>query len=211
MKRTLLLTLVLLCTGLTAFAQKGFTGSITYAVSGDELGKGTNFTMHGDGVKLRLDITVPQGQFSVITQGDDSPVLTLLHQQKMAMEIDMAMAQTMMGSAGSGVPDMNGKVRKTGRTETIHGHPCDVYEVATEDGTATLYCATDMGTFSGFGLGGPTLGDLEGQNTVPLKVVVTKPDKQGSLTMEATKVSSAKPSADKFVLPSGYTLMPIGR
>jgi hypothetical protein len=103
-----------------------------------------------------------------------------------------------------------GKVKWTGKKETIAGHECEHADITVADGTTADLClAKDLGAFlwlqrgpgsrSGGGMGG--WQDQIGQ-TFPLKVV-----RDGKVVLLATHVEKKSLADSLFTVPAGYQKM----
>ncbi|MBX3234290.1 MAG: DUF4412 domain-containing protein [Labilithrix sp.] len=172
--------------------------------------------------KYRIDMTTPQSASagSLILDLPTKKGWVLMHQPKMAMELDLDKAKSMKGLPGmpktvSPAPSSPPKVEKTGRKETIAGYSCEVWNV-TSDGKRSELCMAEGLSWidmSDVGMAGPEVAFTavaSEANRFPLRVIAFDAKGAEEMRMEAQKIEK-KPLPDtSFVPPADYTRVAMG-
>lgn len=87
-------------------------------------------TAHGRKGAMRMDMQTPQGPMSMLVDYQKRTATNLLHNQKMAMQVDLTRSGADVPQCGDKDVDgclAAGGYKSTG-TEKVNGHPCTVYE-----------------------------------------------------------------------------------
>ncbi len=183
-------------------AQKNFEGIIKFSVA--VAGMNSNMDYIIGKKKMKMDITSPMRISTLI---DGKKVITLMHDQKMYMEMDM-----------SNIPDQKNnddkrslKDLKTGETKTILGYKCEKYKVKDENGDVELWVTKDLGKIDyiqnpsqqGMSSWQKEMGE---KGLFPLEIKTVLKDGQ-TITMKAVSVNKKSIANSEFDMPSGYSKM----
>lgn len=158
-RRVVVLALASLAWPLSASAQ--FEGVIVLSMHRD--GRAAQeVTQQVKGTMVRMDLPADAGGVSMIMNGVDGTMTSIVHAQKMYMTMNAkALAEQFQALAGGGTDGKASAVptfTKTGRAETIAGYACEHYLVDTPDAQDMDVCmAKGLGTFT-LGAGGGPLG-----------------------------------------------------
>jgi hypothetical protein len=182
-----------------------FEGIITFQSTRD--GAQTTMTYSVKGNQTRIDIPAAAGHPSTVmlVDGATNKKTVFFEQMKAYMEHDMASST----ATAAAHPPVN-----TGKTETILGHPCEIWEGESSEGmTVQLWLATDFqATFAVTGApsskGGetPAARFMREQHRFPLRFVEHSGTKEVNRT-EAIKIEPKSISAGLFVVPDGFKKM----
>jgi hypothetical protein len=187
-----------------AHAQKQFEGAVTMEMRNDESGKVTPVTYYVKDGKMRADFETERGTMSMILDPAGGKSTMLMPAMKMYMENDLSKA---IDKAEEKQNDA--KVTRTGKTETVAGHKCEVITVTSKDGDQADICAaSDLGTFMMMRRpGAPPPPWARGmENMFPLKVT---PKGQPTMLV-VTKIEPKTVDASVFQVPADYKPMNMG-
>jgi hypothetical protein len=172
----------------------------------------TQMTVKISGAHARVDVG---NQFSSIVDLSTDTVTSLLHAQKLAMELPKGVfaAAKKNAAAHAAKPDL----KPTGRKETISGYACEEYTGTFQDLDVTYWVTKDVPNqkeilaqmsqlsggadpFKGALAGG---GDFPG---FPIRTVVKSPQ-MGSSTMTILSIKDADLPDSTFAVPADYKSM----
>jgi hypothetical protein len=214
------LALTVLCS-MPAAAQ--FEGNITWQV-GD---KGMVLNQTYKGSMVRTDMTGSNGRSGTMIMDASAKVMTMImDERKMYMTMDLKDAGKMEGMEHAA--HQPPKITDTGKSETVAGRTCEVYEVETtgdKPETLQVCAAKGMGFFIGGdspmarGQGGdratmsaiaanPEFAKLYKEGFFPLRIDRMEKG-QPKTVMLATKVEPKSVDASLFKVPADYTEMKI--
>lgn len=209
---TLLRTLCVsaLLTVTSVFAAAPFEGKVSLALSQGG-GKAQPITYAMKGQSIRMELATEGQTMASIMDLAKSQMIMLIPAQRMYIVMPIKPpAATARESLEQG-----GEIKKTGRTDTILGYPCDEY-VAQDNGTTTeIWLAQGLGTFMGMGSGNPMLGrgnqsaprweeQIKGQAGFPLRVVSKDARGQESFRLETTQIEPSSLPDELFTPPADY-------
>ncbi len=113
------------------------------SIEGGGLGQNGEMTVKMKGNKLRIDISK---EASVMTDTESGDMTTLMHSQKVYMQVSGAMtAQMLKNAAAQSGKSGNEKVtlQPTGKKETVNGYETEIYTTVVGDQKATYWIAKD--------------------------------------------------------------------
>ena len=191
-----------------AHAQKPFEGTVTMEMHTDD-GQVRPISYSVKNGKMRADMTTDRGTMGMIIDPVAGKTTMLMPQMNMYMQQDMSKLQDRMAEK-----ENDTKVTRTGRTETVAGHKCEIVEIESKskpgDG-AEVCAASDMGSFMMMRRpGSPPPAWAHGmENFFPLKVTT----KDKGTTLVVTKIEPKSVDASLFEVPAGYKpfSMPMNR
>jgi hypothetical protein len=187
-----------------AHAQKQFEGAVTMEMHNEETGKVTPITYYVKNGKMRADFETERGTMSMILDPAAEKSIMLMPQMKMFMENDLSKAMDKADEKQS-----DAKVTRTGKTETVAGHKCEIVTVTSKDGDEADICAaSDLGTFMMMRRpGSPPPAWARGmENMFPLKVT----PKGKPTTLVVTKIDPKTVDPSLFQVPADYKPMNMG-
>ena len=216
--------LALAALGLCAapLAAQGFEGVVTWKVTA----MGRDMTQYYKGSQVRTEME-QEGHHAVMLMDNASSKWTMIvPEQKMYMTMDFkTMSERAKGMKKDELATAQPKVTKTGKTETIAGRTCEVYDIQGQNDPETMeVCAVHgMGYFL-MGSANP-MARRPGPNTMmtdmaqnpafhemfkdgffPLKVTRIQGGKS-EVMMVATSITPKSVDASEFTVPAGYTEM----
>ncbi|MCG6988753.1 MAG: DUF4412 domain-containing protein [Gemmatimonadetes bacterium] len=186
-----------------ATAQSTFEGVVTFQMGNGPLGPQTmRYSVKGK--KLRMDISAQGMDFYELYDAATQTQDMVIPMRRMYTERKVDAAAVVDSTVGKG------KVKWTGKKETIAGHECEHADITVADGsTADLCLARDLGAFLWLqrgpgGRGGPGMGGWQDQigQTFPLKVM-----RDGKVVLLATHVEKKALADSVFAVPAGYQKM----
>lgn len=210
MKRWLFFVVML---ATAAFARAGLVLEQEVDQSGGPMPGKTKLTISISGDETRVDVG---DQFSSIANVKTGEVTSLVHPQKIAMQLPKGAMDEMRKQAAKKVSKPN--LKPTGRTETISGYRCEEYTGTLGGLELTYWVAKDVPDYQGIrdqiektsgtdplkgALGNG--GDLPG---LPVRTIVKSPE-MGSSTMTLVSIKSEDVPASKFTVPAGYKTMAV--
>ena len=170
------------------------------------------------GDKIRLDAG---GKVSMIVDGKDGGMVSLIHEQKVAVPLSAAvqkMAAQMAGSAGTD-PAAAIQFQATGRTETMIGLACEEFAGTISGQKISTWITKDVPEYKGLAeqltslapqlkqYQSPLSGNAALQG-LPVLTVITAPDGKKT-TIRVQAVSRDGISDCEFKIPDGYRKMEI--
>ncbi len=212
----------------------GFEGEIDILVKGSPGGKhgaakpGAPDSLHlpilMKSGKIRADVPTgvggseQMGHIYGIFDSTGKKAYAVMDQQKQAIMIDLNKTGEHLQTASSKSPGSTGptkpppKVTKTGKTDTVAGYTCELWDITDEGSKATM-CIAEEG-FSLFHIplaGAPAqyawMSELMDGKHIPLRVVTF--DKAGveEGRVEITKIDKKSEPAASFEVPAGYKIV----
>lgn len=183
----------------SAVAQKQFEGRVAMRMMGDA-DKPQVMDTWVKGQKMRMDMKASGQTMSMIIDHGASRMTMLMPAMKMYMQRDLPAPEP--GSSG------DPKVTRTGRTDVVAGHKCEIIRIEdAKNGTSQICGATDMGKFVMGGRPGQTepawAKGMKG--FFPLRVS----DANGDPVLEVTKIEPMAVDASVFETPAGYKAMSV--
>lgn len=174
----------------------------------------TQMTMKLSGGHARIDVG---DQFSSIVDLSTNTVTSLLHAQKLAMELPKGVFEAARKRAAT--PATKPDLKPTGKKETINGYVCEEY-TGTLQGLAVTYWVTkdvpnqkeilaQMSQLSGGA--DPFKGALASGADFPgfpIRTIVKSPQ-MGSSTMTVLSIKNADLPDSTFAIPAGYKSMAV--
>ncbi len=165
----------------------------------------TSFAIKGD--KMRMEATA-FGAFVTITDAGAKKTWMLDKTGHTYTEIDLSALST--ASTTSTKPKT--KVTKTGKSDTVVGYKCEVYEVDDATGKTEVCVASGLsmlalglsGPFSAFTSGGDGWSEVLSHG-FPLRMVMRDPTGVPIMKMEASRVEKKSLPDSDFQVPAGYT------
>lgn len=215
----LLVCLLVLCFWSGVRAQ--FEGEIDMKITSNEEGQSqvTNISMliRNELMSTRVNSEGGPGRTGrIIVRGDRKLLWIVDDQRKVVIErsLEGNKQQDSMKQADS-LSKPN--IRKTGKTETLLGYPCEEWVVAGEEGETSVWCTPKLGdVYKGFSKSFGEMrkmrmrrsssdwqNDFMDKNLFPLKSVTTKDGKVKS-TQEVTKIEQKKIADPVFEFPEDY-------
>ena len=178
-------------------AQDPFEGLVQYRVAG-----GHTMDMYIKGDRVRSELAMGGNTMAAIMNLETRQMQMLMSGQRMVMT--MALPDESMEHAGGEV-----EVSRTGRTDVVAGHRCEIVKVTDQRGGRSEVCgATDLGSFVMARAPmqrEPTPAWARGmENFFPLRV--TDAAKQ-EVVMEVTKIERQDVPESMFTVPEGYRTM----
>ena len=178
-----------------ANAQRPFEGQVTMQLTG-ESGTTIMETWIKPG-KARMVMSAGGREFVMIADYEAATMLMVMPQQQMVMEMPIP-AEVTSGESTA-------KVTRTGRSDTVAGHRCEIIRVEDKGEIVEVCGATNMGRFVMGGpgrRGQPAWGKgLEG--FFPLRVA----DEAGKVVLQVTKIERKAVADDQFRPPAGFRTM----
>lgn len=168
------------------------------------------------GDKIRLDAG---GKVSMIVDGKDGGMVTLMHEQKIAVPLSAAvqkMAAQMAGAAGAD-PAAGVQFVATGRKDAIAGMACEEFAGTVSGQAISTWITKDLPEYKGFAeqlqslapqlkqYQGPLSGNAALQG-LPMLTEITSPDGKKT-TIRVQAVSRDAIADSEFKIPEGYRKM----
>lgn len=158
-----------------------------------------------------------EGSGKFIFRGDKQVVWILNDQEKSYLEISLKEGEKKeKGKKNRDAEKFDGKIKKTGKKETILGYECEEIIVESEEGVTHLWGTEKLGEIYGTmmksfsEMGGQDGDDPMGWNKeiaklrmFPLKVV-SKEENKIVMTQEVTRIEPKKMSPSAFDVPKDY-------
>lgn len=171
-------------------------------------------TITASGDKARMDMGK---QISTIVDSKAGTVISLMHEQKMAMQLPEGTLDSIKKSGAAGREQLKPDLKPTGKKETINGFACEEY-VGTVQGMNVTFWITkevenqkeildQLGKVSGGG--DPFQGALaDGGNFpgFPIRTVAKTPE-TGTMTMTVVSIKNVDVPEKTFTVPSDYKTM----
>ncbi len=156
-------------------------------------------------------------QFSSIANVKTGEVTSLIHPQKVAMQLPKGAMDEIRKHTEKSLSKPN--LKPTGRTETISGYKCEEYTGTLGGMELTYWVTKDVPDYQSIrdqlakvsGSSDPfkkALGDGSDLPGVPGRTVVKSPS-MGSSTMTLVSIKSQDVPASKFTVPDGYKSMAV--
>jgi hypothetical protein len=185
-----------------------FEGEIDMSMSiamAPATGMTTSFEMKG--TKIRTETKGIVAMVS-ITDMEAKKSWTIDNTARTYTEIDLGK----LSSASSATVKSTAKARKLGKSDTVAGYSCDLWEVtdATMDTQLCMASGLSMlalglsGPFSAFARGNDAWGEVLSHG-FPLRIVMTDPGGKPIAKMEATRIDKRSVPDSEFAVPAGYT------
>lgn len=179
-------------------AQSKFEGVVSMQMTME--GKTQPVQLSVKGTKARMDMEREGRSMTMLMDYDAGKMQMLMPQMKMYME------HTISDPSAGDKAKSRATITKTGKTDVVAGHKCEIIVVKAESGDEAEVCgATDMGTFT------MPKGPMdrravpawaEGmEGFFPLRV------KGKDNTLEVTKIDAKSLDDSLFVPPAGYKAM----
>lgn len=210
MKRWLFLVVVLAA---ATFARAGLVLEQEVDQSGGPMPGKTKLTISISGDETRVDVG---DQFSSIANVKTGEVTSLIHPQKIAMQLPKGAMDEMRKQAAKKVSKPN--LKPTGRTETISGYRCEEYTGTLGGLELTYWVTKDVPDYqsirdqiektSGADPLKGALGNGSDLPGLPVRTIVKSPE-MGSSTMTLVSIKSEDVPASKFTVPEGYKTMAV--
>ena len=180
------------------------------------------------GGKLRVDPPAgmqgmeQMGKGYAIYDTPDKKLYIVMEAQKQAILIDLnktgehlkGIAATKPSSGGGGPSKPSPKVTKTGKTDTVAGYTCELWDITDESSKGTMCIAEEGLSFFHIPLtGAPAeyawMAELVDGKHLPLRFVAF--DKAGTEEgrVEVTKIDKKTEAATQFEVPAGYKIIPL--
>jgi hypothetical protein len=210
---------------LPGWTQSAFEGVIVSRMYSDGKPTDVSTTYKGTSSRIEMKSGPSAGQGYQLFDGAKGSMTTVVPSQKMYMVLDIAgMAGPAMDNAAAHA-DKAPKITATGKTETIAGHTCEHYLIATDDGEMDICAAKSLG-FMGFMGGNPmargrgpapasvpiehrALYESFKDGFQPLKMERINKGKR-ELMMEVVAIEKTSVPASTFAIPDGYRKMDMG-
>lgn len=178
-------------------SQEQFQGLVEYRLAG-----GHTMAMYIKGDRVRSEFAMGGNTMAAIMNLETRQMQMLMSGQRMVMT--MALPDESMEHGGGEV-----EVSRTGRTDVVAGHRCEIVTVTDERGGTSEVCgATDLGTFvmaRGPMQREPTPAWARGmENFFPLRVTDAT---RNEVVLEATKIERQDVPESMFTVPEGYRTM----
>jgi hypothetical protein len=215
----MLMCMLVLCLWSGVRAQ--FEGEIDMKITANEGGQSreTNISMliRNELMSARMNSEgAPVRAARIILRGDRKLVWIIDDRRKVVIERSLEANQqpdSMKHEESTSKPN----IRKTGKTETLLGYPCEEWVVTGEEGETSVWCNSKLGDlYKGFSKSLGEIGkmrmrrstpdwrdDFIDRNLFPLKAVTTKDGKVKS-TQEVTKIEQKKIAGQVFEFPEDY-------
>jgi len=168
-------------------------------------GMTTSFEMKG--TKLRSETKGVLGVVS-ITDMEAKKSWTIDNAAHTYTEIDLAkLTATSTATAKS-----TAKARNLGKSDTVAGYSCDLWEVA-DTSMRTEMCMASGLSMMALGLSGPFSMFARGNDAwsevmshgFPLRMIMSDPSGKPMMKMEATRIEKKSVPDSEFEIPAGYT------
>jgi hypothetical protein len=212
----LILSGLSLSLAVTVAAADNFEGLVHFKNTAG--GKTHEFDYLVKGTKSRIEPNAEAGEkTNVIFDADAKKMFVVMPNRKMVMEMETDHSRSDQPTAG--IPQKSVEMIRTGKTDTVLGHPCEVI-VAKSEGRETEICgAKGIGFFSGgHSMGRPGMSrssddapawtkELREQGFFPLRVVTKDGEGHEIQRMDATKIEKKVLDAGLFVPPTDYHKM----
>ena len=210
-------TLATICIGI-AFASSGFA-DITIVqkletADGDKLTD--DITIHAADNKIRVDMG---SEMSTISDDEKKKIVTLIHGQKMAMEMPAVVMDQMKARMASAVTgDLKPEsFTPTGRKEKISGFECEEYTYSIQGQKVSSWFAKDLkengevaAAFKSLAKSSnpmaSSLAQFDAMPGVPIRTIIDLPG-AGVTTVTIEKISTDKIPSSVFAIPAGYKSM----
>lgn len=188
-------------------AASAFEGMVTFDVTRSGVKSTMTFSIKGDQTRVDIPAADNHPGTSVIMDRTSGKSTILIAQMKRYMEHDAAATDT---NAAHALPPP----RNTGKTETILGHVCEIWEVSAKDsGISRLWLASDLQAYFAM-VGGPATKGGESTSAkfmrehkkFPLRIVEIKAGAEVS-RMEVAKIEPMSIDDAVFVVPADYSKM----
>jgi Domain of unknown function (DUF4412) len=212
MKRLLPSLLLLLAAAPLGVAGLVLTQEIEQS-AGPAPGK-TTMTMTVSGDKARADIGK---DMSTIVDSGSGAITSLVHAQKMAMELPEGTFDSIKKTAEEKKQKSKPDLKPTGKKQTINGFECEEYVGMVEGMDVTFWVTKDvknqkeildqLGKLSGGG--NPFEGALKSGEDfpgIPIRTVIKTPQ-AGTATMTVVSIKDMDVPDSTFQIPSGYKIM----
>ena len=178
-------------------AQERFEGMVQYRLAG-----GHTMDMYIKGDRIRSEFAMGGNTMAAIMNLETRQMQMLMSGQRMVMT--MALPDEASEHAGGEV-----EVSRTGRTDVVAGHTCEIVTITAERGGRSEVCgATDLGSFvmaRGPMQREPTPAWARGmENFFPLRVTDAT---RNEVVMEVTKIERQDVPESMFTVPEGYRTM----
>jgi hypothetical protein len=176
-----------------------------------------NMTMKIKGDQARIDMPSPAGQVTVIMNTKTGDMTTLMHAQKIAMQMNLnaVKQQTEAAQKAAGIdPSKFEKPKATGATEKVGEWTADVYEFNAGTTAVKMWAAKDFPnaqilkdelkkvSAANAGSFDPAKMDVPG---MIVKSQMTTP--AGPITSTLVKATQEPVADSEFTTPAGYTAM----
>jgi len=210
-------TLAAICVGIT-FASSGFA-DITIVQkletpAGDKLTG--DITIHATATKTRVDMG---SEMSTISDDEKKKIVTLIHGQKIAMEMPANLMNQMKAQvASAGTNDLKPEsFTPTGRKENINGFECEEYTYSVQGQKVSSWFAKELqekgdiaAAFKNLAKSSnpmaSSLAQLDAMPGVPIRTIIDLPG-GGLTTITIEKISTDKIPSSVFAIPAGYKSM----
>jgi len=211
MKRWLFLPLLLAA---ALVARAGLVLEQEVDQSGGPMPGKTKMTISISGDQARIDVGE---QFSSIANVKTGEVTSLIHPQKIAMQLPKGAMDEIRKHTEKSIGKPN--LKPTGRTETISGYKCQEYTGTLSGMELTYWVTKDVPDYQSIrdqiakvsGSSDPfkrALGDGSDLPGIPVRTVVKSPS-MGSSTMTLVTIKNQDVPASKFAVPDGYKSMAV--
>ncbi len=190
-----------------------FEGDITMNVS-DHGKPPQTITYEVKGSKMRFDAPTgrPGGSGYAIMDTSNKKMITVVDAQKLAMVMNMDDVGKGAGPAAAAGAAAAPKIDKTGKTDTVAGYQCDIWNVTAQSGNKSEVCVTKGITWFS-SMKDPSkawMSTLTGEGMFPLRAVTSDPTGKEVSRMEVTKVDKKSIDDSRFEVPAGYKTMDMG-
>jgi hypothetical protein len=169
-------------------------------------GMSTSFEMKG--TKLRTETKGVVAMVS-ITDMDAKKSWTIDHAARTYTEIDLSK----LSSSPSSTPvKSTATAKKLGKSDTVAGYSCELWEVD-DTGMRTELCMASGLSMMALGLSGPFSMFAKGDDAwsqvlshgFPLRMIMSDPGGKPMMKMEATRIEKKSIPDSEFAIPAGYT------
>lgn len=176
-------------------------------------GASSRTTMSIKGNKVRTDNGTDS---TVIMNTDTGEMTTLMHEQKMAVTVNMKQLQAASTPASpqGEAPEMP-KITKTGQKETVDGYECDIYLSELKGMVVKMWMARDYPGLDKLKAELKTMEKMAASpapksDEVPGMMIKSEFEQSGlKFTTKLISLESKPLSDDLFVVPAGY--QPVGQ
>lgn len=198
----------ILATAACLTASSGLVSADMVLVSETKIGEVKSVTtMSISGTMMRTDNGT---ESSVIMDTGAGVITTLMHEQKMAVKVDLAQLAALSGAnPAASTPVPTTTIIATGKTKTINGYPCELYLSENSGTQVSMWIAKD---YPGYGKLKAEMAPMEKLNTsgvkqpeVPGLALRTEYTSNG-LTFVTSVVSLKEQKVDRgiFTVPADY-------
>ncbi len=210
-------TLATICVGITAVSSGFADITIVQKLETPDGDKLTgDITIHATDRKTRVDMG---SEMSTISDDKKKKIVTLIHGQKMAMEMPASVVDQMKAQmASDGTSDLKPEsFTPTGRKEKINGFECEEYTYSIQGQKVSSWFAKDLkekgevaAAFKSLAESSnpmaSSMAQFNAMPGVPIRTIIDLPG-GGMTTITIEKISTDEIPASVFAVPADYKSM----